>query len=392
MKKTLCSILVGTMLAASLIGCGKKDAWIKEAQEQVDSKLTEDNSTEFYLNGEVYSFPCEVRDFLDKGWRFIDNNDAIETLEREYYCSDPITLIDNHNNKITVYVYNDTSEEITFKEGSVYRLLLEPKAGNVMVPGSLTFTTKMEEKNDIDNYMNDDMEKDGDDYTYYLSADDNTPISVTFEITDLTSTTANSYQLTQISYFYDILGYSYDFITDMQTTMEGVLLNDPSYLNEAWLYDCTPQEYIDGYRGKDGYITWSMVWCMGFDFDELTDEQVAMIDDIIAYAYENADLSILPLSDESTATISGTVLNFDVIVIEAQEALLNDYPDLDISNYEYSDECFEKLYEEMVAIYSDPTLSSSALSMVNYTASSDNEYLWDDILYLGIGFVNYTSY
>ena len=390
MKKNLLNVLFGTILVATLIGCGNKNAWVNEATEKVGTEITENNTTEFYLNGEVYSFPCEVSDFLDNGWSFMVSTDASETIALGYYCSNPIKMIDASNNIITVYIHNDTDGEITFKEGSVYQLLLDNKSGNVMVPGGLTFDTKIESESDIDNYVNKDLDYmvDGDDYSYILTADDNVPVSVTYEISDLTSTTAKCYQLTQIRYYYDITGASYDFVEDTIQTMDAVLLNDPSCMNEAWLDGCTPEEYISDYRGAEGYLTWSIVYCMGFDFETITDEQLTMIDDIITLAYENADLSVSPQLDEQNM-ITGNVCDFDMVVSAAQDALLADYPDLDTSNYETSEECFEKMYEEIVNVYNDPAVRTGTLTVVNYVEDYNNEYVWDDIMFIGLGLVNY---
>ena len=81
MKKSLTRtalILTIALLLSVFTGCGlikKKDKtpWQENVEKDMPQTLTAENAGFFYLNGETYTFPLKVSDFLSKGWSFEDS-------------------------------------------------------------------------------------------------------------------------------------------------------------------------------------------------------------------------------------------------------------------------------------------------------------------------------
>ncbi len=383
MKKYINILFTVLVLATWISGCALSDKanndWTVSANNLLDAAITEENLNEFYLNGVIYSFPCEVKTFLDNGW-YIANISPDEILDAGSYSdNDKIALRNQNNNQIIIYVCNWSDKPVSVKDASVYGLLLDSSSGNVMTSGGFTIgDTKLTGDSIISSFVNGGLEPSvsGNEFLLYGSTEDYM-IKTSFGFVP----NSTEYCLNSIEYSY----YMYNFTQDVENIINAFAFNDPSLLIRQWFNDSSPEEFVASYRGNNGYLTWAVSTAMGFKFDEFTQEQTAMIDEIISAAYKTCSLNFTALNNNS-CEISGSSCNIDEIVYWALQRLINDYPDLDISNFSYSDDCFEKMCDEMLVIYSDGTVSPTDFT---YIADRNSEYIWDNLAFISVGMVNY---
>ena len=83
MKKIAALCLIAAM-GLQLTACaglgGNKDAWIEENTGKIGTTL---DCGQFVVNGEVYSFPGDISDWLSSGWHISNNYENKDTFMLE---------------------------------------------------------------------------------------------------------------------------------------------------------------------------------------------------------------------------------------------------------------------------------------------------------------------
>lgn len=109
MKRVLMMVLCAA-LCFQVTACGlnlesfQKDKWVDEGA----AKLGEDiRSSEFVLEGEVYTFPMPLSDWLDRGWHISNNYDNKDSFElKPGYESTEFELFNENGQYVEVCVLN----------------------------------------------------------------------------------------------------------------------------------------------------------------------------------------------------------------------------------------------------------------------------------------------
>ena len=73
MKKVriIAAFMAVVMAVAVLAGCNRnKTPWQEEAKTLVAEKMDDSNVGQFVLDGVKYSFPMQVKELTDNGWKF----------------------------------------------------------------------------------------------------------------------------------------------------------------------------------------------------------------------------------------------------------------------------------------------------------------------------------
>lgn len=96
-----------------------------EDTEVVSSELetVDFKNLKFTLNGEEYSLPMTVNDFLAKGW-VIDDEDAAEVLSADQYTLS-VSAVNPDGVKVYIRAINLTDEDKTFVECNLYGISAE---------------------------------------------------------------------------------------------------------------------------------------------------------------------------------------------------------------------------------------------------------------------------
>lgn len=125
MKKLLLMILCAA-LCFQMTACGlngdifQKDKWIEEGAAQLGGEI---RSGEFVLEGEVYTFPMPLSDWLDRGWHISNSYDNKDSFKLEPgYESTEFELFNEEDEYVRVRVLN-TSDKDTKPEGCLVSYL-----------------------------------------------------------------------------------------------------------------------------------------------------------------------------------------------------------------------------------------------------------------------------
>lgn len=116
MKKLLMMILCAG-LCVQMTACGldsngsKKNKYVEEGAAMLDQDI---RSGEFVLDGEVYSFPMPLSDWLDRGWHVSNNYDNKDDFQLEPGgMSTEFELYNENKDYVRVSVLNDTEDYAT---------------------------------------------------------------------------------------------------------------------------------------------------------------------------------------------------------------------------------------------------------------------------------------
>lgn len=105
MKKIFMMVLC-VVLCFQMTACGmsQKDKWIEEGAARLGEDI---RSGEFVLDGEVYSFPMELSDWLDRGWHISNSYDNKDSFKLEPgYESTEFELFNESGEYVRVCVIN----------------------------------------------------------------------------------------------------------------------------------------------------------------------------------------------------------------------------------------------------------------------------------------------
>lgn len=134
----LCIAICFQMTACSLT---KEDnQWIEEGAAKLDADL---RSGAFVLDGEVYSFPMELADWLDNGWHVSNNYENKDEFTLEPgSASNEFELFNEDKQYVRVSVFNVSNEEVTVDKCMVASLYISLPDFEIVFPGGITKSSK----------------------------------------------------------------------------------------------------------------------------------------------------------------------------------------------------------------------------------------------------------
>lgn len=394
MKRRIISAALSSVMLFSVVGITgcelpspKKETWVDTVSKKMDEELNADNCTEFYLGGEMYTFPLKVSEFLDNGWEFAKESYGEEDLESYYKCE--YNLYDENNNVIIVDVYNITEETLKVSECDVDEVTIDGRSGEAMIHGGIAIgENPYESFEDFESHVDmKSMEFEIEEststnkYIHTFENEDGYTISATYSVTSFNTTKGTTVGVHQVKYLCKYFP-DYSFIEDIKGTLEGIFMNDPSLMNADYLIDTTPEAYVASWRDPDGF-PWLISYMMGFDFVDFSDEQLAKIDELITAIHDKNSYTCIGL-DKNKVSMTFSYFDFFDIVDKAYDALLES--DVDSSDYNMSEECFFYMCDKYIEILNNTTDYLIFPKFKSYDAiNSEESDVWYDILYLELG-------
>lgn len=184
---TLCTQLMACSFMETMnLSKGKQEKWIEEGAELISDDL---RSGEFVINGEVYTFPSNMSDWIDKGWHVsnaYENKDTFE-LEPGVYSSS-FELFNDNEQYVEMMVMNMSDKNALLDECMVsyLRLPLSGNDFNVVLPKGVTKHNKPDEVYEIygEPDEKDDSESQVVKYNYLYEAKDELQCAVELAIFD----------------------------------------------------------------------------------------------------------------------------------------------------------------------------------------------------------------
>lgn len=153
--KKLAAAGIGIVLCTQLMACSfmetmsasknKEETWIAEGAELISDDV---RSGEFVIDGEVYTFPSNLSDWIDKGWHISNIYENKDTFELEPWVeSSSFELYNDNEQYVEMMVLNMSEEDAKLEECTVSYLRLS-LAGNkfqVVLPKGVTGHNKPDE-------------------------------------------------------------------------------------------------------------------------------------------------------------------------------------------------------------------------------------------------------
>lgn len=163
-KKVLMFImLIGACLSLAACSMSQEEdtQWINDNKNKLSNEIT---SGEIMIDGEVYTFPMYLKDFLDTGWHISNNYTNADTFKlNPGYSSTEFGLFKDKE-YIQVSVINMQDEEISLNEGMVEYLKVESSEFDFLLPQGIT---KRNTQEDIEAAYNDAEITEGSGYREY---------------------------------------------------------------------------------------------------------------------------------------------------------------------------------------------------------------------------------
>ena len=394
--KKLVTILMCLCLCFQFTACGKDKEdtkWIAEDAKKIGSEIT---SGEFVIDGEVYTFPMNLQDILDKGWHVSNNyvNADTFTLEPgEYTEAFSIYPDDDHDHSITVSVINMTGETATVEECLVTDVEMTNTEFDFLLPGEIT---KRSTQKDVEAAYGDATEVDEQEnkkvYTYTYTTEEGYNCSVELKVYNKKNAT---YPLSEVSYS---LVYSdvYDVENECRTFIDSSM--KASFYNETEEYVANLYDTKEGadalYESEVAYFVSYIMYYVDIDESYMTDEIISEFSEIAKTVLSKTKWEINELDveeDEYSGTVELALYPtnyFDVIDSKVDEVIDTfnvKYETVDWNNISDSElETIEIDYANMVleAIKGMENDVESAEAVVKTYEISDNIFTdeqWNEI-------------
>ena len=287
MKKSLTRtalILTIALLLSVFTGCGlikKKDKtpWQENVEKDMPQTLTAENAGFFYLNGETYTFPLKVSDFLSKGWSFEDSMISNTLVPADAYYKDYFNLTDGEKHNIKLSAYNNGSSVDMINNCFVTSLKMDYFSGQFMSSGRMSILgTEFSTFDDFNSHTEEGLDieilrEDADTYSHRkisFSSADGYHCSTTFY---LKRTDSGAIMLSQIEYE---CSYRIDVGDYVSATFEAVMKNDPSII-DALSHDNSGVKYLYSERR---FLAEEFLNVCGLDYNVMTED---MYDELFTY-------------------------------------------------------------------------------------------------------------
>lgn len=140
-KLTLAGICLG--MSVMMTACGVNDEWIAKGTEMVDSELS---SSEVYINGTVYTFPCDMSYWLNTGWHISNSYDNKDDFELEPGMeSTEFELFNDNKQFVKVTALNLSDENATVEKCMVSSLEIAVEDFKAVLPSGVTTKSTSED-------------------------------------------------------------------------------------------------------------------------------------------------------------------------------------------------------------------------------------------------------
>lgn len=137
----LTGLCLGMSVLMTACSFGKNDEWIAEGAAMLEQDI---RSGEIYINGIVYSFPCDMSDWINTGWHVSNNYENKDEFELEPGMeSIEFELFNDDKQYVTVTALNMSDENAKIEDCMVssLRVSMDPDF-EVVLPKGITTSNK----------------------------------------------------------------------------------------------------------------------------------------------------------------------------------------------------------------------------------------------------------
>lgn len=370
---------------------GEDTKWIDESATKIGKEIT---SGQFVLDGVVYEFPMDLKQWLDNGWHVSNNysnkdnftlNPGATSTEFELYNTD--------NNYVRVSVLNDTNSDAKLEDCMVYSLYMSLTEVDVVFPQGISKRNKPAEI--ITAYGEPLSKGDSSEHIealYSYTDDDSRTCYVELGVYD------NNYTIDPFtSVKYTVL--TFDTVWNSLVKEEGDEKACEFYVDAVLnaCYKADFKDYVEScidsqsgaeelYQSEVDYFAECLMYYVDVNTEYLTDEDIARFDKIAKSVLAKVDWSVKSVNvnpfNEGTMVLELYPTNFfDITYNDISDAINNfstKYADIDlesISDAEYIK--IEQDYADMMLDAMEKNVSNAGtLSAVEKTFDIDmDEYV-----------------
>ena len=326
--KKLVTIIMCLCLCVQFTACGlgKEDTkWIKEDAKKIGSDIT---CGEFVIDGEVFSFPMDLQDILDKGWHISNNiaNDKTFLLDTGEMAEEfQLFPDDDHEHSILVSVINMTNEQVTVDKCMVMSLRVKENHFDFLLPGEIT---KRSTQKDVEKAYGEPVEVEEKEnkkiYYYTYTTDTGYNCYVQLSVYDKDNAT---YPLSEVYYY---IGFEEGGSMEEECQLYVDAAMKASFHNDykdyvANLYD-TEEGAKALYQSEVEYYAYSIMEYADVDDTCITDEIFNEFCEISKTVLSKVDWKISDFAEngDDTYTVELTLYPtnyFDVISSKVDEAI-----------------------------------------------------------------------
>lgn len=324
MKKVriFAAVMAVVMTVGLFAGCKRNTTpWQEEAKALVAEKMDDSNVGQFVIDGVKYEFPMQVKDFVDNGWNFEVESTGTTIVQPYAWNPSYINLRNADNKSIEIGVYNNTDAATTILESTVGEVRISNLQGKTMISGGIDFYgTTFEANGNLGEHAAagfeltlDTVAGNGNVFTKEFQGSNGKNCTATFYFGDY----KENIVLKEVKY-----ECSFEIpYTDAATGMIlAVTNNDPAALSAL---DSTIEadEFVKEVRS---YLAEDLVFALGFDCENLTDEQYEKAYKILDGIYAQTQFSVQDMGYNTLITFNAPT-NLDDVINAAFEAASEEY-------------------------------------------------------------------
>lgn len=324
MKKVriFAAVMAVVMTVGLFAGCKRNTTpWQEEAKALVAEKMDDSNVGQFVIDGVKYEFPMQVKDFVDNGWNFEVESTGTTIVQPYAWNPSYINLRNADNKSIEIGVYNNTDAATTILESTVGEVRISNLQGKTMISGGIDFYgTTFEANGNLGEHAAagfeltlDTVAGNGNVFTKEFQGSNGKNCTATFYFGDY----KENIVLKEVKY-----ECSFEIpYTDAATGMIlAVTNNDPAALSAL---DSTIEadEFVKEVRS---YLAEDLVFALGFDCENLTDEQYEKAYKILDAIYAQTKFSVQDKGYNTLITFNAPT-NIDEVISAAFEAASEEY-------------------------------------------------------------------
>lgn len=346
MKKKVFILFLCLSICFALGACSAGDGWIDDAAKEMGDSIT---TGEIYIDGDVFTFPMDVSDFLDKGWHLSKSYTNIETYELEPYNYSTEFEIWKDDVYVTVSAMNMSDKNATVKDCMVQSLKITETKADFVLPGGLSKRSSMSDVED--KYGKADKTETEKDYleywTYDFSSRDGYSCQAKMEIWHDGKAT---YPLNGVTYSLKAMSSDVSFEESIRSLVDSAMKT--SYYDDyqeyvANLFD-TEEGAHELYLSEVDYYASYIMWYVDINEDYITEDIIEQFRDIAKTVLLKAKWEITGLEvNEATKTGTVTLEIYPIIYIEYIDEKVD--AAIDIYNTKYANTDFDSMTDEEYA-------------------------------------------
>ncbi|MCM1039039.1 MAG: hypothetical protein NC314_11630 [Roseburia sp.] len=378
MKKIVTLCLIAAM-SLQLMACaiGNKDAWIEENTGKVGSTL---DCGQFVVNGEVYSFPGEIADWLSSGWHISNNYENKDTFKLESNVdSNEFELFNDEvsSQYVSMLAINLNEEPSKIADCSIEQVEINVSTDNdsvkLVLPGGITYKSTREDV--IAAYGEPVLEEDGGHLYYQYTSADDWDVNVEIDIRS-DAVYKVTYYLSETNWGY--IGNADDCIQYVDDALKASFYGDYAHYVET-KFD-TEEGAQELYAAEIEYYTQGLMYYLDVDYDTIDPSIIDSYRDLAAEVLSRFkwDTPVVDLDDgadygEVTLTMYPTDF-LDIILPDAQAVA---DASADMTEDEYAENMLAAISPLVSEIsYRDPITYTYDIDLTSGIISSDD---WDEI-------------